>query len=130
MERAHIEWRNESAYDNWDEIARTLFAKIVLDSVRWAFAEDEPAIEFPEYNTTYDQYVGKAVIVIDTGTRLKNLVFHSFETVSKPFDTERAVRINDDDRIVSDHFVMLGWAEVSFSVRTSTMTVAEVAVEV
>jgi hypothetical protein len=130
MDRARIEWRNESAYDDWDAIAQTLFAHIVVASLRWALPEEKSVLNVPEYNTTYDQYIGKAIIVVEQDTHARPLVFHSFETAHEPFDTVRAVEIDDNQGVVSDRFVMLRWGSATFSVRTEKMTFGELTVDV
>lgn len=130
MDRARIEWRNEAAYDDWDEIAQALFSKIVVASIRWALPEENSVFDLPEYNTTYDQYAGKAIIVVEQDTRSKVLVFHSFETEHEPFDTVRAVEVDNDYHVVSDQFVMLQWAGTEFAVRAHGETFVELTVDI
>ena len=53
MQRARIGWRNGVAYDDWDEIAETLFGKIVVASLQWSLPEETPILNVPKYNTWY-----------------------------------------------------------------------------
>src|SRR5947209_1121998 len=79
VEKAKIEWRDGSAYDDWDEIAQTLYEKIVVASLLWARPEDErERWQLPDYNMTYSSYIGKTVIAVNRASTNERLVFHSF----------------------------------------------------
>src|ERR1700754_5073986 len=90
VERVRIEWRDGSAYDDWDEIAQTLYEKIIVSSLQWSIPEaDREHCELPDYNTAYASYAGKTVITISRASD-ERLVFHSFATEKHPFDRVRA----------------------------------------
>jgi hypothetical protein len=131
MEKAKIEWQDESAYDDWDEIAQTLYEKIVVASLRWAIPEDErERCQLPAYNTMYPSYAGKTVIVVNRGVGPERLVFHSFTTIEEPFDKVRACTVGADGRVVGGEFVLLDVDRVTYRAETPDMTLVDITVDV
>lgn len=87
MEQARIAWREPEAYDDWDDIAATLYHNIVVRSLQWSELGDE-RLTLPEYGLVRPQYSG-SVIVVDSehGRRDQGLpVFVGFSTRDTPFD--------------------------------------------
>src|SRR3954466_740972 len=77
VEKVRIEWRDGSAYDDWDAIAQTLYERMVVSSLLWAMPENErERSQFPDYNMTYSSYGGKTVIAVNHGSTNERLVFH------------------------------------------------------
>lgn len=131
IERARIEWRDGSAYDDWDEIAQVLYEKIVVVSVKWAIPEDErEGCHFPDYNMTYESYADRTVIVVNRELSGERLVFHSFTTDKEPFDKARACRVDRVGRVLSGNFVLIGADTATYSVETPEMLLTEIAVDV
>lgn len=130
LERARIEWRDGSAYDDWDEIAQTLYEKIVVSSLLWAMPEDDrERSQFPDYSMTYASYAGKTVIAVNRTSTEERLVFHSFATEKDPFDKVRVCKVDRDGRVLGD-FVLLDADTATYSVETPAMTLVEIAVDV
>jgi hypothetical protein len=131
VEKARIEWRDGSSYDDWDEIAQTLFNKIVVSSLLWAMPEDERGhCQLPDYNMTYTSYAGKTVIIVNCASAERRLVFHSFATTIDPFDTVRAWRVDRDGRVLDGDFVLVDPDTATYCVETPTMTLVDIAVNV
>lgn len=130
VERVRIEWRDGAAYDDWDEIAQTLYEKIVVASLRWSMPEEEREhCELPEYNTSYATYAGKTVIIV-SGSRDERLVFHSFATETDPFDKVRACKVDRGGRALEGDFVLLDADTAAYSAETPATTLVELTVDV
>jgi hypothetical protein len=131
VEKARIEWRDGSAYDDWDEIAQTLYNKIVVSSLLWAMPEDERGhCQLPDYNMTYSSYAGKTVIAVNRASAQRRLVFHSFATTIDPFDKVRACSVDRDGRVLDGDFVLVDSDTATYCVETPAMTLFEIAVDV
>lgn len=131
LERVRIDWRDGSAYDDWDDIAQTLYEKIVTSSVLWALPEEErKRCEFPKYNMTYSSYAGKTLITLNCASAAERLVFHSFTTAMTPFDRVRACRVDAKGQTLDSDFVLLDADAVTYSVETAAMTLVDLAVQV
>jgi hypothetical protein len=131
VEKVRIEWRDSSAYDDWDDIAQTLYEKIVVSSVLWAMPEEErERCEFPKYNMTYSSYSGKTMITVNRASAAERLVFHSFTTATDPFDKARACRVDANGRVLDSDVVLLDADTATYSVETPAMTLVDIAVEV
>ncbi len=131
VERARIEWRDGSAYDDWDEIAQTLYEKIVVGSVRWAMPEHlREASKFPHYNMTYDSYAEMTVVVVNRIANEERLVFHSFATETEPFDQVRLYRVGKDGRAVEGDPIVIDVGMAAFSVEAGEMMLAGITVDV
>ena len=128
VEKAKIEWRDASAYDDWDAIAEVLFEKLVIASIKWSVLEaDRDRLDFPKYNTLYDSYEQKAIITVE---RENNpLVFHSLSMVDAPFDSVRAVELGRPHRTAED-FVLIPFSLVTFAVRSHLGTMKTLNVDV
>lgn len=130
VERVRIEWRDDSAYDDWDEIAQTLYEKIVVSTLQWSMEEEEREhCKLPSYNMSYASYAGKTVIVMN-GASDERLVFHSFTTENEPFDKVRACKVDREGRVSSRDFVFLDANTAAYRVETPVMTLVELTVHV
>lgn len=128
--KAKIEWREDAAYDDWDEIAQMLFEKIVVASAVWALPEAERSqIHFAAYDVMYESYAGKAVIVVNTPNREK-LVFHSFGTRDEPFDIVRTRIVDKEGRVGGNDFVIVAADTVKYLVEAAATTMDDLMVKV
>jgi len=91
MEKARIPWREGEAYDDWDEIANTLFKSIVINSLA---EELSGALHLSEYDVHYEDYSKRSFLQVatDSGDRT---AFVKFAMVDRPFDSIYAVALND-----------------------------------
>ena len=86
FERAKLGWRENDAYDPWDDTASALFKALVGSSVENGIY-DPPIFGLP----TYDQSPGSDLTysyITEAGTHALTRFVH-FETDEKPFDTCR-----------------------------------------
>ncbi len=86
-ERARIGWRREDAYDDWDEIAASLFKGLVSEPLRWALPEPErERFALPAYDLLVERYVTPTMIEVAlTGTDGLRIL-HALGTQREPFD--------------------------------------------
>ena len=131
VERVQIQWRDGSAYDDWDAIAQTLYEKIVVSSLLWAMPEDErERCQLPDYSMTYTSYAGKTVIVVNRTSTEDRLVFHSFATEKDPFDKVRVCKVDRNGQVLAGDFVLMDADTATYSVETPERTLVEIAVDV
>ena len=131
VEKVRIEWRDHSAYDDWDEIAQTLYDKIVVSSLLWALPEEErERCQLPDYNMTYSSYAGKTVITVNHDSTTARLVFHSFATEKDPFDKVRVCRVDAVGQALASELVLLDADAATFRVENLGVTFFEIAVHV
>jgi len=93
LERARIHSDDLRAYDDWDQIARTLFDTIVINSVRYS-AEAGPAVEFDPYATLVTQPGQRSNVLVRDSSTDQWKVFHSVVSRQRPFDTAKALEAN------------------------------------
>jgi len=88
VECAGIAWKRPEAYDEWDAIAGTLFAQLVVEVLRWSLpAEARQGFQLPTYDLLLPSYTGLSWIEVthpSLGTGC--WVFHAFGTETQPFD--------------------------------------------
>jgi len=97
MERAHLPWQEEEAYDEWDRIAASLFEGIVVSTLQWGV---DPGVftelEVCAYDVVYPDY-GKLSFMeclSDLPEPDEHLLFHKFVTDEVPFDMIRCYQVN------------------------------------
>jgi hypothetical protein len=118
MERAKIPWKEQEAYDQWDDIETSLYRGIVLSALNWIIGHegfDELAI--PDYNFLYDDYSKFSFLGLlsDEAEKGIQLVFHSLSTTEVPFDTARFLQVNSKGKRVSDNFVVKPLRDTKFA---------------
>jgi hypothetical protein len=100
FERAKLGWKDEEAYDPWDNIATTLYASIVKSAVD--FGEYDPSI-FPliEYDVWVSSYV-KHSYITEKGTQA-SAAFICFESSGDSFDTCRFALLNENGEVLKTY---------------------------
>jgi hypothetical protein len=109
MERAKLSWREGEAYDEWDEIAQSLFKSIVITALQWGLTQDEYTdVCVPAYGTLYDNYSEFSFLELtDESTDSEDhLLFHSFGSREHPLDTIKCIEISSEGDKVSKDFIM------------------------
>ena len=103
VERAKIAWRDEEAYDDWDDICESLYQNIVIRSLEFAegFPED---LQVPRYGMVDDCYAGLSFfrIVCANLPSEKTGAFVAFGTDAHPFDLVNYVELTNDFKRVND----------------------------
>ena len=128
LERVRIEWRDGAAYDDWDEIAQTLYQQIVVASLLWAMPEEDRDDSIPRYDVSYKSYAGRTVICVNRFSTPEKLVFRSFATANVPFDKILACRVSSEGLVIGD-VVLLDADGATFSVETPARTLVEITVD-
>jgi hypothetical protein len=110
LDQAHIKWRIHESYDQWDEIANTLFEQIVGDSLHFALVETplngihEPPLRLKKY-TMSDLGEDRIVVRSLDNAEVGDLTFRSFVADSPHFSEVSAfseARGVDATRLPSD----------------------------
>lgn len=100
MEEAHIPLEEGSAYDDWDEVAQTLYKNVVVRSIQWSEGLDLQ-LRMPAYDMLYDDYSQFAYVAVKDGRSGpgSQLAFHSFVPgARRRFDTVRCIGVSNDGR--------------------------------
>ncbi len=121
MERGRIPWRDEEAYDDWDEIAQSLYKNMVLRSILFS-TEHQDDLATPEYGTVYPSYDGKSFIeVVETTPQLDGYkVFVGFSTQEHPFDQVRYQPVSGSDLRATGAPVCIPLGETKFTFVANT----------
>jgi hypothetical protein len=87
-ERAGIGWRRRDAYDQWDNIAGSLFSGLVEEPLRQLFpASERERFALPAYDLLVERCESPAVVEVLVLGDPRARLFHAFETEDTPFDT-------------------------------------------
>ncbi len=87
-ERAGIGWRRMDAYDQWDDIAGSLFSGLVEEPLRQLFPESErDRFALPAYDLLVKRWESPAIVEVLLMDDPRARLFHAFETQNGPFDT-------------------------------------------
>jgi hypothetical protein len=108
MDRAKIGWRDEAAYDDWDEIAQSLYKNMILRSVQFSLESEEGLIT-PDYGTALPSYEDMSFVEVVAKKSQSDgyLVFIGFSTLVHPFDQVRCQPVSGFDlRVTGDPFCM------------------------
>lgn len=108
LEKAHIPWKEPYAYDDWDNIASTLYNNIVCKSL---MPEGMDAHPVAQYDLRYTHYRNLSFILIHDADR--RLAFIGFKSKVQPLDSIEAAILNEDDDVVD--YIRLSSKNVSFS---------------
>jgi len=100
--QAHIPWKNEDAYDDWDMISETLFQTIVVNSILHSQNFD---LQLPKYDFHYESYKKFDYIIVENQDFDQNRkVFISFYTKEHPFDYVKVAILDKNENMVGYKF--------------------------
>ena len=97
LARAHIRAAELDAYDDWDEIAESLYRNIVERSIRWG-VPGAREVALPRYATMYDDYSARPYIGVGAANATRSAALHSFLYSAGRFDRVSAYDIDDAGR--------------------------------
>lgn len=98
VEKAKIQWKDEAAYDDWDNIAEALFENIVCSSLNGAVLASYP---IAKYGLQYDDYADIEYILVKNPKHLnEKLVFVGFTTKETPFDSILVAQIDEQNKVI------------------------------
>lgn len=111
LEKARIKWKQGESYDDWDNIATTLFENIVCNSL---ISETMPKYSIAKYDFTYDCYSNLDYILAKSKKYIdKSLVFVSFQSQNSPLDIVK-VAVIDKQEFVNE-YLTFKMKELSFA---------------
>lgn len=98
IEKAKIKWKEGEAYDDWDNIADSLYRNIVCSSLTGDIASDYP---IAKYNFHYVDYSLVDFIQVKSERYSdKFLVFIAFISISTPLDGIRIAELDKSYKVV------------------------------
>jgi hypothetical protein len=98
LEKAKIKWKEEEAYDDWDNIAGSLYKNIVCSSLTGEVAFD---YLIAKYNFSYDDYSLIDFIEVRSKSNPdKKYAFISFQSNSSPLDSIKVAELDKKDKVV------------------------------
>lgn len=97
LEKAKIKWKEGEAYDDWDNIAASLYQNIVCSSLTGEVSSD---YSIAKYNFHYEDYLLIDFIQVRSKSYSdKNFAFVSFQSNSSPLDTVKVAELNKSDKV-------------------------------
>lgn len=112
MEKARIPWREGEAYDDWDDIATSLYTSIVARSVQNSL-QARPGVDLPPYDLLEESYADSAYIEVIIKATQTRFAFVALTTGRDPFDTVRAVPVATGARVEDE--ARAAWGDAEFS---------------
>jgi len=103
VEKAKIKWHDNEAYDDWDNIILGLYQNIVCSSL-----EGEVKLDYAiaKYGFEYVNYSELDYIIVKSDMhRDKLLVFVSFNSLEKPFDSVKVAVLGEGEKVMK-HFIL------------------------
>lgn len=98
LEKAKIKWKEGEAYDDWDNIAESLYNNIVCASLT---GEVTYEYSMAKYNFNYDDYsVLDFIEVRSKNVSEKKFVFISFLSGVSPFDKVKVAQLDKDYKVI------------------------------
>jgi hypothetical protein len=110
IEKAKIKWKEGEAYDDWDNIAESLYNNIVCSSLTGNVASE---YEIAKYNFYYDDYATTSFILVRSKNNPeKRFAFVHFQSNSSPMDTVKVAELDKKDNVIG--YVDLKFCDSSF----------------
>jgi hypothetical protein len=98
IEKAKIKWKEGEAYDDWDNIAESLYKNIVCSSLTGEVASN---YSIAKYNFQYEDYSSIDFIEVRSkGYSEKKFAFIAFQSNSSPLDTLRVAELDKTNKVV------------------------------
>lgn len=118
LEKARISSKEGEQYDDYDAIAELLYEKIVINSIKWAFADSEE-IQIPTYGFEFDSEKHTAFIEVCFGIESdqKQYVFQDFFSENSVFDTLKCYPLGKTQSLFSTETTYVSLKECSFQLR-------------
>lgn len=95
LEKMQIEWREGVAYDEWDNIAESIYQAFIVSSVKHSTNFTEETI-MPKYATFYEEVQGLSYMaIVSKKEKYENCIFYAFETIKEIFDAVSFFTVDD-----------------------------------
>ena len=99
LEKAKIKWKEGEAYDDWDNIAESLFKNIVCSSLIGEVASE---YRIAKYNFNYSDYTSMNFIEVRSKNNFENkFAFVAFQSNFSPLDSVKVAELNKTDKVVN-----------------------------
>lgn len=98
LEKAKIKWKEGEAYDDWDNIAESLYSNIVCSSLTGEVASE---YRIAKYNFNYDDYASINFIEVrDKENYEKKFAFVAFQSNFSPLDNVKVAELDKSNKVV------------------------------
>jgi hypothetical protein len=98
LEKAKIKWTDEEAYDDWDNIAESLYQNIVCSSLTGEIASE---YQIAKYNLNYEDYSSINFIgVRHKDNSEKKFAFVAFQSNLSPMDSVKVAGLDKLDKVI------------------------------
>jgi len=112
IEKAKIEWKEGESYDDWDNIASSLYNNIVCSSLMGEVLDE---YSIAEYSFVYENYSDIDFILVMSNNYKNNiLAFVSFQSIVSPFDCVEVAMLDNSLEIVEHLTLKLDNLEFAF----------------
>lgn len=97
IEKAKIKWKEGDAYDDWDNIADSLYRNIFCSSLAGEIASD---YSITKYNLHYEDYSSIDFIEVRSKEYSeKKFAFVAFQSNSSPLDSVKVAELDKMDKV-------------------------------
>jgi hypothetical protein len=112
LEKAKIKWRDDEAYDDWDNIAESLYQNIVVSSLIGEVISEH---NIAKYNFIYDNYalINHIKITVNNMPE-KAYVFVALQSINSPFDCVKASVLDHDYKVIDTAILNMDGLEFIF----------------
>lgn len=98
LEKAKIKWSEDEAYDDWDNIAESLYQNIVCSSLN---GEITTEYQIAKYNFNYEDYsLINFIEVRNKDNFEKKFAFVAFQSNLSPMDSVKVAELDKLDKVV------------------------------
>ncbi|MBV6496995.1 MAG: hypothetical protein JFAIHJKO_02128 [Pyrinomonadaceae bacterium] len=117
LHQARISSKEGEQYDDYDAITELLYEKIVINSIKWSFADSEVEIEIPAYGFEFDPEKHTAFIEVCFESNQELYVFQEVSYERDLFDTVRCYPLGKTQSLFSTGTTYVSREKCSFQVR-------------
>ncbi|MGK6353203.1 hypothetical protein [Parapedobacter sp. DT-150] len=97
LEKAKIKWKESEAYDDWDNIAESLYKNIVCSSLTGEVASE---YGIAKYNFNYDNYASIDFIEVRVDNSEKKFAFVAFQNNASPLDSVKVAELDKTNTVI------------------------------
>ena len=118
VEKAHIPWRDDVAYDDWDAMVAVIYENIVVGSIRHA-AGIRQDLAMPKHDLVYPSYCDYDVISVETLRAPAGGIaaFIGFSSQTMPFEYVKWIAITLSGEILDKQIQFSKYDECKFTLQ-------------
>jgi hypothetical protein len=121
LDKARISFKEGEQYDDYDAIVELLYEKIIISSIKWAFA-DPDEIEIPAFGFEFDSEKHTAFIEASFGSNQGQYVFQDFSSERNFSDTVKCYPLGKTESLFSTESTYVSIKAWSFQLRYKKKT--------